>query len=98
MLESIGMSRGQIRKMLLGESLFLVLVTVGVTMTVGTACGYVMSDMLYNNGAIYMAFRFPAVFAIAYAGVLTLVPLAITFVSMRSFSREALVERLRGLE
>lgn len=98
MLESIGMSKGQIRKMLLGESLFLVLVTVGVTMTVGTACGYVISDMLYNNGAFYMAFKFPLFFAIAYAGVLILVPLVITGVSMGSFSREALVERLRGTE
>ena len=35
MLESIGMSKGQIRKMLLGESLLLVIATVGITMTVG---------------------------------------------------------------
>ena len=36
MLESIGMSKGQIRKMLLGESLLLVFVAVAVTMTIGT--------------------------------------------------------------
>ncbi|MCI8514651.1 MAG: ABC transporter permease [Lachnospiraceae bacterium] len=98
MLESIGMSKGQIRKMLLDESLFFVLVTVGVTMTVGTACGYVLSFILYNKGAFYMAFRFPAVFALAYVGVLLFVPLVIILVSMRGFSRETLVERLRGME
>lgn len=98
MLESIGMSKGQLRRMLLSESLFLVLVTVGVTMTAGTACGYVLSHMLYNMGVFYMAFRFPAVLALAYAGVLIFVPLVITFVSMHGFSREALVERLRGME
>ena len=98
MLESIGMSKGQIRKMLLSESLFLVLVTVGITMTAGTACGYVLSHMLNKIGAFYMAFRFPVILALAYAGVLIFVPLVITFVSMHSFSKEALVERLRGME
>lgn len=98
MLESIGMSKTQIRRMLLGESLLLVLAAVGVTMTIGTLCGYVLSNMLYNMGAFYMAFQFPVGFALIYAGVLIAVPLLITFVSMRSFSREALVERLRGME
>lgn len=98
MLESIGMSKGQIRKMLLGESLLLVIATVGVTMTVGTLCGYTLSKVLYGMGAFYMAFQFPVVFAFAYAGVLIAVPLIITLVSMKSFSKEALVERLRGAE
>ena len=98
MLESIGMSRGQIRRMLLGESLLLALVTVGATMTAGTLCGYVLSNMLYKIGAFYMAFRFPAAYAAVYAGVLAVVPLLITLVSMRSFSKESLVERVRGAE
>lgn len=98
MLESIGMDKGQIRSMLLGESLLLVLATVGVTMTIGTLCGYTLSKMLYRIGAFYMAFRFPTGFALAYAGVLTAVPLMITFMALYSFSKEALVERLRGME
>ena len=98
MLESIGMSKGQIRKMLLGESLLLVGVTVGVTMTIGTLCGYILCRMLYGIGAVYMQFRFPVEFALGYVAVLILVPLLITVVSMKSFAREALVERLRGME
>lgn len=98
MLESIGMSKRQLRKMLLGESMILVLSAVGVTMTIGTLCGYALSHMLYNIGAFYMAFRFPAVLALSYAVVLTAVPIFITIVSMHSFSKEALVERLRGCE
>lgn len=98
MLESIGMAKGQLRKMLLSESMILVLATVGVTMTIGTVCGYVLSKVLYNIGAFYMAFQFPAMFALAYVIVLIAVPLIITLVSMKSFSREALVERLRGAE
>ena len=98
MLESIGMSKGQIRKMLLGESLLLVLAAVGVTMTIGTLLGYVLTHLLHNGGAFYITFQFPVAFAIAYAAVLIAVPLIITLVSMKSFSKEALVERLRGAE
>ena len=84
--------------MLLGESLLLVIAAVGVTMTIGTLCGYVLSHILYNGGAFYMSFRFPDVYAVCYAAVLILVPVVITFASMRSFSREPLVGRLRGAE
>ncbi len=98
MLESIGMDKRQIRKMLIGESLLLVIATVGVTMTAGTLCGYALCNALYDIGAFYMAFRFPVFLSLAYAGVLTAVPLVIIFAAMKNFSREALVERLRGLE
>lgn len=98
MLESIGMAKAQIRKMLLGESLILVLAAVGVTMTIGTLLGYVLTNLLHNGGAFYISFRFPFAFALAYAVVLIAIPLIITLVSMKSFSKEALVERLRGAE
>ncbi len=98
MLESIGMGKGQIRKMLLGESLLLVLAAVGVTMTIGTLCGYTLSRLLYQQGAFYMAFRFPTGFALSYGGVLTIVPILITLVTMHRFAKEALVERLRSAE
>ena len=84
--------------MLLGESLLLVIATVGVTMTVGTLCGYGLSKALYRAGAFYMEFQFPVVFALAYACVLIAVPLIIILISMKSFSKESLVERLRGME
>ena len=98
MLESIGMEKKQIRNMLLGESLLLVLAAVGVTMTVGTLCGYVLSKMLYDIGAFYMAFRFPVVFSIAYTGTLLIVPVVITLLLMHSFSKDGLMERLRGVQ
>jgi putative ABC transport system permease protein len=98
MLESIGMSKGQIRRMILGESMILVIVTVGVTMTIGTICGYILSRVLYDIGAFYMAFQFPTILGLAYGIVLIIVPFVITLISMNSFSKEGLVERLRGTE
>lgn len=97
-LESIGMSRSQVCKMLLGESLLLIVITLITTMGIGTLCGFALCRALYGMGAFYMSFRFPLVFALAYVAVLVLVPLLITAGCMRSFSKEALVERLRGVE
>lgn len=98
MLTSIGMGKGQARIMLLSENLFFVLITLAVTMTAGTLCGYLLCHMLYNHGAYYMAFRFPTAYVLAYVCLLVLVPLAISFAAMGIFSREPLVERLRGAD
>ena len=54
--------------------------------------------MLYDNGAFYMEFRFPAGFALGFTGVLIVTPLLITAACMHGFSKETLVERLRGAE
>lgn len=98
MLESIGMTKRQIRWMLLGESLVLVFVAICVTMTLGTLLGYSIVTLLHNRGMAHFIFKFPLAFALAYAVVLIAVPLVITLVTLKSFSKEALVERLRGAE
>ena len=98
MLESIGMGKGQMRRMLFGESLLLICVVVGITLSVGTLCGYMLSHLLYKMGAYYMAFQFPMVFTLLYIGVLVAVPVIIVLVSMYSFSKEVLVVRLREME
>ena len=54
MLASIGMGKKQIHQMLLGESLLLVAVTPGITMTIGTMCGYALSCLLYEIGRAHV--------------------------------------------
>ena len=76
----------------------MIVITLITTMGIGTLCGFALCRALYGMGAFYMSFRFPLVFALAYVAVLVLVPLLITAGCMRSFSKEVLVERLRGVE
>ena len=59
----------------------------------GKPCG-----TLAGMGVHYMVFQFPTGFGLAYVAVLVLVPLVITGVSLRTFAKEPLVERLRGME
>ncbi|MDE5937207.1 MAG: ABC transporter permease, partial [Ruminococcus sp.] len=86
MLEAIGMTKKQICKMILSESILLSGLTLFITLTIGTLCGYILSTMLYNNGAFYMQFRFPIVFSMVYIAVLIIVPLIITIIFMHNFS------------
>lgn len=98
MLESIGMQKRQVRKMLLSESVMIGVVNLIVTLAAGTTAGWGLCHMLNNAGLDYMIFQFPAVLFTLYAAMLLFVPVIITVVSIQNFSKESLVERLRGAE
>lgn len=98
MLESIGMGKTQIQNMILGECFTLSCVDILMTVFLGTGAGYMLCSALDNMGAHYMKFCFPGWFFLAYVVLLLAVPAVITFVSLGNFSKEALVERLRGME
>lgn len=98
MLESIGMQKRQVRKMLLSESIMIGAVNLAVTLAVGTAAGWGLCRMLNSAGLDYMIFQFPAGLFTLYAAMLIFVPVIITVVSIQNFSKEPLVERLRGAE
>lgn len=98
MLESIGMQKRQVRKMLLSESVMIGVVNLIVTLAAGTTAGWGLCRMLNNAGLDYMIFQFPAVLFTLYAAMLLFVPVIITVVSIQNFSKESLVERLRGAE
>lgn len=99
MLQSIGMTKKQMRRMILSECFTLAGINLLITILFGSGAGYALCVLLERVGGIhYMAFRFPVWFLLAYAGILLLVPAVITITAMHQFSREALVERLHGME
>ncbi len=98
MLESIGMGRTQIQNMILGECFTLSGVNILITVLLGTGAGYALCSALDHIGAHYMKFCFPLWFFVAYVILLLIVPTVITLVSLGNFSKEELVERLRGME
>lgn len=98
MLESIGMQQRQILKMLLSESMIIAGINVIITLTAGTAAGWGLCRLLNTAGLGYMIFTFPAVLFAVYTVVLFAVPIVITVVTLMNFSKEPLVERIRGQE
>ena len=98
MLESIGMSRRQIRQMVLGEGMLLAAGNLLITLTIGTAAGYLICWAFGKLGVHYMIYQFPVFYVLAYAVILLLVPYLISKIALRSFEKETLVERLREAE
>ncbi|PKM74710.1 MAG: ABC transporter permease [Firmicutes bacterium HGW-Firmicutes-17] len=98
MLQSIGMTSGQLMKMVQGEGLILALGNLVITLIVGTGMGYLLVHLLRELGATYMHYRFPIWYFLAYLLVTLLVPVLVSGVSVRSFQNNSLVERLRAME
>lgn len=96
MLQSVGMTRKQLSGMLRMEALILAGGNLLITLVIGTSAGYAMIGILRYFGAEYMHFVFPGWFFAGYAVFIVLVPVLITEYMVRRFSRQTLVERLRG--
>ena len=96
MLQSVGMTRKQLSRMLRMEALILAGGNLLITLVIGTSAGYAMIGILRYFGAEYMHFVFPGWFFAGYAVFIVLVPVLITEYMVRRFSRQTLVERLRG--
>lgn len=96
MLQSVGMTRRQLTKMLRIEGVMLAAGNLVITLTAGTAAGWVLIRVLRYFGADYMHFTFPIWFFLAYAVFIILVPVLVTEYMVRQFQKQTLVERLRN--
>lgn len=98
MLESIGMSRKQVHKMVLYEGILLSIGNLLITLTLGTTAGYLVCVAFEKLGVHYMIYQFPTLYVLIYAAVLLLVPYIISKIALRNFEKHTLVERLREAE
>lgn len=96
LLESIGMTVRQQRKMIIAEGLIYMLLTFIITGTIGTLIGqYVLSWVL---GGDYFTMKFTVVPSILCAPVFLLVAVSIPVFSQKCVNGESVVERLRMAE
>ena len=95
MLESVGMSRRQLNRMVSMEGLILSAGNAVMTLTAGTAAGYGAVMLLRKFSMKYLHFHFPTGFYLGYVMVLVIVPVVVTAVILRGLEKTALTERLR---
>lgn len=93
MLESIGMEERQVLRMLLLESLFLVLPNILITMTLGMAAGY---GFLKWMNFSYLVYHIPVAAILFYAAGMICIPVFISVFCLRRQNRLSLVERIRN--
>jgi putative ABC transport system permease protein len=96
-LESIGMTRRQIRAMLLWEGIGYGCISLLSALTVGSAVTYGIFTM-FKQQADYAVFTFPFLPVLIAALVVAAVCLATPGVVYRGIAKSTVVERLRGAE
>ena len=95
MLQSVGMGRSQITKMIEYEGLFLAVGNIVITFVLGIPCGYGMVQILKKFGADYMHYNISWLMILGYAVVVILVPVIVSYFLLRILQKKTLVERLR---
>lgn len=98
MLCSIGMSGGQLGKMIIGEGLILAVKNIVITAVFGTAAGYILIQVMRKLAATYMHWHFPVWYLLGYMVLVVAAPVMISGVIINILGRKSLVERLRERE
>jgi putative ABC transport system permease protein len=97
MLESIGMTKKQLKHMLILEGLYTVLLTVLITSTLGVFLTYNLSKSITENMA-FMVFQMSWLPFILTVPVLLTIAYSVTLKAYKTLCQASIVERLRETE
>jgi putative ABC transport system permease protein len=97
MLESIGMTKKQLKRMLILEGLYTVLLTVLITSTLGVLLTYNLSKSITENMA-FMVFQMSWLPFILTVPILLILAYTVTLRAYKTLSQASIVERLREAE
>ncbi|AIQ12073.1 ABC transporter permease [Paenibacillus durus] len=96
-LESIGMTKKQLKRMLIYEGLYNVFFTVLITSTLGLLLTYNISKSI-TDALAFMVFRMSWLPFILPVPVLLIIAYTVTLRAYKTLSRATIVERLREIE
>lgn len=97
MLESIGMTKKQLKRMLILEGFYTVLLTVLITSTLGVLLTYNLSKSITDNMA-FMVFQMSWLPFILTVPILLILAYTVTLRAYKTLSQASIVERLREAE
>ena len=94
-LESIGMTKKQIKKMLLHESVLLIIPCLIITVVAGNLMGYLLVRILSANGLTYFQYTFPFIPLLIYGTCIVIISVAISAICLKIQCRNSLAERIK---
>ncbi|MNN23024.1 FtsX-like permease family protein [compost metagenome] len=97
LLESIGMTKRQLKKVLVYEGLYNVLLTAAITSTLGVFLTYSLSKNIADNIA-FTVFRMSWLPFVLVVPILAIIAYSVTMISYRMLTQTTIVERLRQVE
>lgn len=93
-LESVGMTKRQVKKMLMLEGVYYGVITIFLILTAGSGIMYLVGR-LAEQTADYATFTFPWLLTAAIAAVIMAVCVAVPVIVYRNISKDSITERLR---
>ena len=96
-MESVGMTKKQIRKMLMFEGVYYGTITIGLILTLGNAIVYAVARLAQKT-ADYAVFNYPWELMIGIAVVILAIRMLVPAAVYRTLSKESVTERLRSGE
>ncbi len=97
MLQSIGLTNRQLKKMLLLEGMYYVAFTAVISFVIGSVLSVSVIRAI-NNVASYFEYRFTAAPFAAVLPAFLMIALAVPLIAYRSAKKQSIVERLRETE
>ena len=94
-LQSIGMSRKQVNKMLIFENIYLSLPNCIISSILGPILSFALIEILKSFGIKYMFFHLPVSAILVYLLISILIPSIVAICSIKMFNKETIVDRLR---
>lgn len=96
-MESVGMTKKQVRKMLMFEGVYYGLITIVLILTVGNVIVYAVAK-LAQRVADYAVFHYPWTLMLWIAVVILLICIVVPAAVYRTISKDSVTERLRSGE
>ena len=93
-MESVGMTKKQIKKMLTYEGFFYGIITIGLILTIGNVIIYIVAIMSQEIDD-YAVFNYPIAWMIGIAVVIMAVCMIVPAIVYTVFSRESITEQLK---
>lgn len=96
-LQSVGMTTHQLRKMLMRENLIYTAATIASTLIIGGIMGYGLTIALDQIG-MTVSYRYPIIPVLAYILILTAAQVGLTVYGASMLQKQPLVNRMKGKE
>ena len=94
-MESVGMTKKQVKNMLVYEGMYYGLITIALILTLGNIIVYMVAN-LASSIADYATFHYPVTLMFVIAAVIMFICTLVPIIVYQMVSKESITERLRG--
>lgn len=93
-LESIGMTRKQVKKMVATEGVYYAMISLGLVWTIGNGIAYGLF-VLFNSVSKYAVYQFPLIPMVVVSIVVLIICITVPLLTFKKMTKQSITERLK---